>query len=160
MASLEEKEIRALCLDLLDNGWPAYLTTIDSDGYPQTRAMFNLRNKSRFPNLIPIFEDHHGDYMMLFGTNTSSPKIDDLMNNPAVSVYFCDPTTSRGVMFGGDIEIVDDMTIKKGLWQEGWERYYLGGVDSPDYTVLRFFPKISKGWGGSSTFRLELGDLR
>ena len=155
---MEEREIMTLCLDLLDNSWPAYLTTVDVIGYPQTRAMFNLRNKSWFPKLIPIFENHCSDFMILFGTNTSSTKLADLRQNPAASVYYCDPSTWRGVMLGGDIEIVDDMTLKRSLWQDGWERYYPGGVEDPDYTVLRIFPKVVKGWGGSSTFRIEIGE--
>ena len=41
---MDQKESRKLCIDLLETGWPVYLTTIDAKGYPQTRAMLNLRN--------------------------------------------------------------------------------------------------------------------
>ena len=61
-----------MCLDLMETGWPAYLTTVDEKGYPQTRAMFNLRNKDRFPKLIPLFDKRHEEFMILFTTNTSS----------------------------------------------------------------------------------------
>jgi len=155
---LNEREIRALCLELLDTAWPTYLTTIDANGYPQTRAMFNLRNRNRFPELIPLFENHCEDFMILFGTNTSSPKLLEITKNPATSVYFCIPEKSRGAMFGGDLQIVDDMELKKALWQDGWERYYPDGVEDPDYTVLKIFPRVVKGWTGSSTFRLEIGE--
>lgn len=63
-------------------------------------------------------------------------------------------------MFGGNIEIVDDLAAKKGLWQEGWERYYPKGHDDPDHTVLRLMPTNAKGWTGSMTFELELGDTQ
>lgn len=160
MTKLVEDEIRTLCLDLLDNGWPAYLTTVDVKGYPQTRAMFNLRNKSWFPKLIPIFENHCSDFMLLFGTNMSSTKLEDLKQNPAASAYYCDPSTWRGVMLGGNIENVKGMSLKRNLWQEGWKKYYPEGVEDPDYAVLRIFPKVVKGWNGSSTFRLDIGESR
>ena len=134
------------------------MTTVDGTGYPQTRAMFNLRNKERFPSLMHIFEEHREDFMIFFGTNTSSPKLLDVKRNPAASVYYCIPEKSMGAMFGGDLQIVEDTGLKRSLWQEGWERYYPEGVKDPDYTILRMFPVIVKGWTGNSTFRLEIGD--
>lgn len=154
---MEEKESLELCRTLLESGWPAYLTTIDEVGYPQTRAMFNLRNKKQFPKLVPFFKKVE-DFAIIFTTNTSSPKINDVKTNSAASVYYCDPVSWKGVMFGGDIEIVDDLAIKKGIWYDGWEKYYLKGYDDPDHTVLRLRPNIAKGWTGSTTFKLELGD--
>ncbi|MFW9792773.1 MAG: pyridoxamine 5'-phosphate oxidase family protein [Candidatus Thorarchaeota archaeon] len=155
---MEKREIREMCLNLLETGWPAYLTTVDRKGFPQTRAMFNLRNKERFPKLISLFEKHLEDFMIIFSTNTSSTKIEDIRSNPAVSVYYCNPEEWKGVMFGGEIEIVDDLKLKRGLWHEGWERYYPEGYDDPDHTVLRIVPIVAKGWTGSMTFKLELGD--
>jgi len=133
---VDEKEIRLLCLDLLETGWPAYVTTVDAKGNPQMRAMFNVRNRDRFPKLIPFFDEHRKDFTVMFATNTSSTKIAELNARPAISVYYCNPDKWRGVMFGGDIEVVDD----------------------PDHTMLRLVPGVAKGWAGSMTFRLELGD--
>jgi len=156
---VEDKNTRELCKTLLETGWPAYLTTLDSRGYPQTRAMFNLRNKERFPKLIPFFEK--GDeFAIIFTTNTSSPKINDIKTNSAASVYYCDTESWKGVMFGGDIEIVDDLAVKKEIWHDEWDKYYLKGYDDPDHTVLRVRPTVVKGWTGSTTFRLELGDSK
>ncbi|MFW9962450.1 MAG: pyridoxamine 5'-phosphate oxidase family protein [Candidatus Sifarchaeia archaeon] len=149
-----------LCLHLLETAWPVYLTTIDSKGFPQTRAMFNLRNKERYPKLIPIFENHRSDYMILFSTNTSSTKMADIRKNKAASVYYCNPGNWHGVMFGGEIEIVQDSKLKKDIWHDGWERYYPGGYDDPDHTLLRIIPTVARGWTGSSTFRIELGDQK
>lgn len=158
--TVDEKEIREMCLDLVETGWPAYLTTVDEKGFPQTRAMFNLQNKERFPKLIPLFEKHHESYTIIFSTNTSSTKIEEIKSRPAASVYFCKPEVWQGVMFGGELEIVEDSELKKEMWHDGWERYYPQGYDDPDHTVLRLVPTIAKGWTGSSTFRLELGDSK
>jgi general stress protein 26 len=156
---MSEDEFRELSKTLLETAWPAYLTTIDAEGYPQTRAMFNLRNKKWFPKLIPFFEKH-GELTIIFSTNTSSTKINDIKTNSRVSVYYCDPESWKGVMFGGNIEVVDDIGIKKELWHDDWDKYYPKGHDDPDHTVLRLSPKIAKGWAGSMTFNLKLGDTQ
>lgn len=156
---MDEKEIREMCLNLLDTAWPAYLTTVNEEG-PQIRPLFSLRNKKWFPKLIPFFDQHREDFMILFTTNTSSTKVADIRARPAAAVYYCNPDDWKGVMFGGEIEIVDDLELKKDLWQEGWERYYPKGYDDPDHTVLRLVPTVAKGWTGSMTFRLELGDTK
>ena len=149
---MNEKEIREMCLQLMETSKAAYLTTIDSEGYPHTRAMFNLRNKEMWPKLIPMFSKHQKDFMIVFTTNTSSSKVPHLQVNPKVSVYYCNPDSWRGFMVNGDIEIVKDSELKRSIWHEGWEKYYPKGYDDPDHTVLRLFPKLAKGWTGNQTF--------
>ncbi|MHA2201005.1 MAG: pyridoxamine 5'-phosphate oxidase family protein [Candidatus Thorarchaeota archaeon] len=157
---MKEKETKAMCLELLETSWPAFVSTVDADGYPQTRAMFNLRNKERFPKLIPFFEKHREDLAVVFTTNTSSNKISDIQKTTPVSAYYCTPENWRGVMLGGEMEIVEDSDVKKELWHEGWERYYPKGYDDPDHAVLKLIPTLAKGWTGSMTFRLDLGDSK
>lgn len=149
-------DLKEICLELMRSAQPVYLTTIDRDGHPKTRAMFNLRNEKRYPYLIPLFEKHKDDFMILFSTNTSSPKIQDINENKAVSVYYCRPDESRGVNFGGNIEIVDDSELRKAIWHEGMERYYPSGYDDPDHTVLRLYPRDAHGWNQNHTFYIEL----
>ncbi len=146
-----------MALYLVENTKAAFLTTIDEKGYPQTRGMFNLRNKETWPKLISIFDVHKEDFMTLFTTNTSSTKISDIKRNPKVSVYYSIPEESRGLMLGGSIEIVEDVKIKKILWHDGWERYYPGGYDDPDHTVLRLYPTIGRGWNQSHTYSFDFG---
>jgi general stress protein 26 len=130
----------------------AYLTSVDSEGYPHTRAMFNLRNKEMWPRLIPMFSKHQEDFMIIFTTNTSSTKVPHLKANPKVSVYYCTPDSWKGFMVNGNIEIVNDSVFKQKIWHDGWERYYPKGYDDPDHTVLQLYPKLAKGWTGSQTF--------
>ena len=95
-----------------------FLTTIDADGYPWTRGMFNLRNIYQFPHLRKLFYNHRDDFLALFSTNTSSNKTLQAKNNSAVSVYYCKSEEGRGLMLGGDIEICVDLELKRALWQE------------------------------------------
>ena len=155
---MSEDEMKQLCKRLLNEAWPAYLTTIDRNGFPQTRAMFNLRNKVKFPKLESLFSNHEDEFYVIFSTNTSSTKIEDVKANPKASVYYCLPDESRGAMIGGTLEIVENLDTKQAIWLDGWERYYPAGYDDPDHTVLRFHGRMAKGWNQSRTFQIEIGD--
>jgi general stress protein 26 len=76
--------------------------------------------------------------------------------NPKVSVYFCNPSQFHGLMLGGEIEVVTDAELKKQIWQDGWEIYYPGGADDPEYTILRLLPAFAKGWSGKGPFGFKL----
>jgi general stress protein 26 len=156
LAVMSERELKGMCRLVLETAWPAYLTTVDDTGAPHTRAMFNLRNREHFPKLIPLFEQHAEDFMVVFTTNTSSEKTPHIGANPKVSAYYCEPASWKGVMLGGEVELVDDSEFRKSIWHDGWERYYPGGVEDPDHTVLRLFPTLLKGWTGSETFNIRV----
>lgn len=134
----------------------AYLSTVGNDGFPYTRAIFNLRNIEQYPTLAKLFVDHKDDLLVYFTTNTSSLKVEQIKKNPVVSIYYCVPREFRGAMIGGLMEIVIDKNLKKELWIDGWERYYPEGVKDSDYTVLRLSPKFVRGWAENKKFALNL----
>ena len=101
----------------------AFLSYIDEEGYPESRAMLILEH-----------EHIHTQYL---STNTSSGKVAALLKNPKASIYYCLPDQFQGVLFIGDIEVCTDVETKGFLWREGFERYYPKGVADPDYCVLK-----------------------
>jgi general stress protein 26 len=147
-------ELNQHALDLLDRAEAAYVTTLDARGRPQTRAMFNLRNRAQFPGLIDFYSARGARFTTYFTTNTSSSKMAELVHNPAVSVYYCNPGEFSGLMLGGDMEIVKDSAIKHALWQPGWETYYRGGPEDPDHSVLRLVPSEAKFYYKLTSARL------
>ena len=153
---MDKRETRQWALMLMETADAAYLTTIDGDGFPQTRAMLNLRNRRQWPALVEVFQGHESDLLLYFSTNTSSAKMTQIRANPKVSVYFCRPGEFHGLMLTGTIEIVTDRPLKRRLWQAGWERYYPHGVDDPDYTLLRLVPAVAKGWNGAGPLGFDL----
>ncbi|UCG30438.1 MAG: pyridoxamine 5'-phosphate oxidase family protein [candidate division WOR-3 bacterium] len=157
---MKEINMKDAGLELLESADTVYVTTIDEDGYPQTRCMFNLRNKRKFPKLIDVFKNHNEDFMVLFTTNTSSEKIAQIKRNSAVCLYYCKPDKFQGIMLSGDMEIANDPKIREALWHEGWERYYPKGPHDPDHTVLRMYPKKAKGWYESRTFAFRLKETK
>ena len=155
---MDNQEAARWSLDLLETAEAAILTTIDEGGFPQTRAMFNLRRKEQFPGLTSVFKEHQSDYLVYFTTNTSSPKVALIRKNPRISVYYYLPAEFRGLMLGGIAEIVTDRKEKEAVWQPGWERYYPKGVHDPDHTVLRILPVQVKYYHQLQFFHFDLRD--
>lgn len=138
------KELMNEGLDLIKKAEAAYLTTIDSNGFPSTRAMLNLKNPAVFPKLASFMDKYDNDLTLFFTTNYASTKVGQIKNNPKVSVYFCDPKSWHGFMCQGEIEIVKDKAIKDAIWLDEWIMYYPEGNDSEDYTVLMLKPSYIK----------------
>ena len=92
-----------------------------------------------------------------YSTNTSSSKMEHIASNPKVSAYYCLPNKFQGVMLGGLIEVITDVSLKKKIWQDGWERYYSEGDEDPDYTILRLNPTSARGWFTPNKFEIDLG---
>lgn len=141
---MDIEEAKKLSLELMESSKAIYLTTINSEGYPITRAMFNLRNKEQFPEFSEFFDKLENKFEIFISTNTSSSKIEHIKKNPKISVYYCDPEEFKGVMFGGDMQVITDKNIKKRIWLDWWTKYYPKGLDDPDYTLLKLKPKMAQ----------------
>lgn len=153
---MDAKEVKRIGQEIMSLSDMVYVTTIDEEGYPQTRGMFNLWCAEQFPSLCPLFEKHKDELLVYLGTNTSSAKMEQIKANPAACLYFCRPEEFKGLMVSGRLEIVEDPEVKNALWQEGWEMYYPEGREDPDYSVLRMVPRKVKGWYKDQSFSHEL----
>ena len=111
-------------LDLINKSEKCLLGTIDENGFPNIKAMYNAKNK--------------GMKDIWFSTNTSSKRTKEIKNNEKASVYFVDMENFIGVMLIGKIKATRDQELREMLWVDGSERFYPLGVDDPDYTVLHF----------------------
>lgn len=154
---MNDKEAKKKSLELMETSKAAYLTTIGNEGFPITRAMFNLRNKEQFPEFTEFFAKQENQYAIFISTNTSSSKVSHIKINPKIVVYFCDPDDFKGVMFGGEIIIVGDMDIKRKIWLDEWTKYYLKVLDDPDYTLLRLIPKNARLYSRLQQKKFEPG---
>ncbi|MFW9866335.1 MAG: pyridoxamine 5'-phosphate oxidase family protein [Candidatus Thorarchaeota archaeon] len=153
---MEAEEVQKQCLELMEESKAAYLTTIDPEGFPITRAMFNLRNKEQFPEFVEFFKKQENQFVVYISTNTSSSKITHIKQNPKISVYFCDADEFKGVMFGGIAEIVEDRELKHKIWLDWWDRYYREGIDDPDYSLVRLKPKQARFYYKLNQVNFEL----
>jgi general stress protein 26 len=153
---MNENEAKRFSLKLMETVWAVYFTTIDGKGIPHTRAMDNLRSRERFPKLASLFNAHKKDFLVLLSTNTSSTKMQHIVKNPQVAIYYCEPRQFHGVMLSGEIEIVKNLELKHALWHDYWTKYYPKGIDDPDYSILSLHPTQAEGWApGRFNFTLR-----
>ena len=133
----------------------AYLSSLDQDGFPQIRAMMNLRSQNLFPQLTSMHEGHQDDFVTFLTTNMPSSKIKDLERNSKTSLYFCDTQGFHGLMLAGHVEIVLDKSVMDAFWQDDWIRYYPDGKDGKEYGILKMTPVFAKGWHQMAPFHHE-----
>jgi general stress protein 26 len=155
-SAMDDETIHRANRELMASTEAVYLTTVDQEGYPHTRAMLNLRNKHLYPSQARFCVAHGKRPVVYFTTNTSSQKVAHVRVNPRVSAYYCSPADFHGVMIGGAMEIIDDIEIKHALWDPGWIQYYPEGPEDPDHTLLRLTPKLVRGWNRGVKFEFEL----
>ena len=110
---------------MIDKAAICFLSYIDADGFPVTKAMLRPRERE-------------GIRTLWFSTNTSSNKVSAFRQNSKASVYFVDRRFFRGVSLTGTVEVLETPEAKERLWRMGDTMYYPKGVTDPDYCVLKF----------------------
>ena len=103
----------------------AFISSVDAEGYPCTKAMLSPRVRD-------------GIKVFYFTTNTFSLRVAHYNANPKASIYFCDAEGFKGIMLRGTMEVLTDAASKEMIWRDGDEEYYPGGVTDPNYCVLKF----------------------
>ena len=111
--------------NFIDRQAVALISSIDFDGFPNTKAMLSPRKRE-------------GINTFWLTTNTSSMRVAQYRANPNACIYFFDKRFFRGVMLKGKMEVLEDTESKEMIWQDGDTMYYPGGVTDPDYCVLKF----------------------
>lgn len=109
--------------NIIDKQRICFISSIDMDGFPNTKAMLKPRKRNK-GNILT--------------TNTLSIKVQSFKNNAKACLYFCDKRFFRGVMIKGIVEVLEDQESKDMIWQDGDELYYSKGKTDPDYCVLKF----------------------
>ena len=110
---------------MIDRQRVSFISSIDSSGYPNTKAMLPPRKRE-------------GIKTFYFTTNTSSMRVSQYRKDPKACLYFCEERSFQGVMLKGTMEVLEDAASKEMIWQSGDTMYYSKGVTDPDYCVLRF----------------------
>ena len=129
--------------NLIDHQKTAYISSVDCDGYPNTKAMLAPRRRE-------------GIKTFYFTTNTSSMRVEQYKNNAKACIYFSDNRFFRGIMLKGTMEILTDPASKEMIWQDGDTMYYSLGVTDPDYCVLKFTAEAGRFYSNfkSETFEI------
>lgn len=130
-------------VNLIDKQSVAFISSIDKDGYPNTKAMLPPRKRE-------------GIKAFYFTTNTSSMRVKQYMDNVKACIYFCDKRFFRGVMLKGTMEVLQDNHSKEMIWKEGDTMYYSKGVTDPDYCVLKFTAESGRFYSNFKSENFEI----
>jgi general stress protein 26 len=153
---MNEQMIQQACRQLMQDTDVVYVSTVDECGYPQTRAMTNLKNLRQFARLADFFKQQQNDFMTYLTTNKASVKIDQIKKNPKACLYYCNFSETHGLAITGKIEIIENVEIRKRLWQDDWIQFYEGGLNGSDYTVLQVKPTCARGWYKTGKFEFPI----
>jgi len=86
------------------------LITLDEKDLPMVRVMSPFLPES--------------DFTVWFGTNPKSRKVNQIKNNPNVTLYYLDSDVSGYVVIHGIAQLVDDQKEKEKRWKAEWESFY------------------------------------
>lgn len=101
------------------------LITIDNKGIPRVRTM------------DPFLPEN--DFTVWFGTNPKSRKVDQIKNNPKVTLYYLDSDDSGYVTIHGIAQIINDEVEKEKRWKDEWNAFYKNKTN--DYVLIKVSPK-------------------
>lgn len=130
---------------LMDREDFVYLSSLDEEGWPETRVLFNLRKHRADSALIKDLRDGFSSYL---GTNTSSRKVTQLRRDGRACLYYSDNVNFEGCSVQGRFEEVLDWEIKKAIYIESWDMYYPGGLDGGDFSLFKFAPELVRYYHG------------
>ena len=117
--------VKELIAQMADSLPIAFISSVDQDGFPWTKAMLKPRKRE-------------GIKTFYFTTNTFSIRVAQYKDNHKASIYFCDAKGFKGMMLRGAMEVLTDAKSKEMIWRNGDTQYYPGGVTDPNYCVLMF----------------------
>jgi general stress protein 26 len=101
------------------------LITLDEEGRARARAM---------DAFLP-----DDNFVVWFGTNPKSRKVNQIEHDPRATLYYFDKSTASYVMLSGKAEMVEGANEKEKHWKKSWAAFY------PDYpagfSLIKFIPE-------------------
>lgn len=121
------------------------LSCIGADGYPLTKAVSPGKYRESLNELY-------------FCTNTSSNFVAGIKQSAKTSVYFYSRRLVwKGCLLKGNMEIVNDMSIKEKYWQSKFKSAYpQKSFTDPDFCVLQFVPKSGRYYSLFKPYDFEI----
>jgi general stress protein 26 len=134
----EEKAAIDTSLKIIDDCYYVTLISIDEIGQARARVMEPFAPEK--------------DFTIWLATNPSSRKVNQIKNNPKVSLHYFDKSQMGYVSLMGKAFLVNDPKIKSEKWKEGWDKFYKNKEDA--YLLIEFIPEsleiisFTKGYNG------------
>lgn len=122
--NLSEETLISAARDMATAARFGTLITLDKSGHPQARTMDTFAPEESME--------------IWFGSNPKSRKVEEIRQDPRVTIHFAAPKGDGYVVLKGRAYIIDDRDLKKKYWKEGWEEFYPDREAS--FTLIRVVP--------------------
>lgn len=119
--------------DMVDDAGACFFVTANATGATDGVRPMNVRDT-----------DDAG--CMWFLSASDSHKNHELAASTAVKLYFQAGAHAGFLELDGHVEILQDRTRIKELWNPALATWFTGGVDDPRITVIRFTPRAGYYW--------------
>ncbi|MCL1927819.1 MAG: pyridoxamine 5'-phosphate oxidase family protein [Treponema sp.] len=122
----------------------AFVGSVSENNAPNVKAM--------------LVAKHYGLKTFYFASNNSAIRTEQYKKINKACVYFNGGFIYKGLMLEGTMEILNDIENKKLIWKNGMKSVYKnGGINDPDYCVLKFTAKNGRYyyWYKTETFDLD-----
>lgn len=122
-----DEKLISVSRDIMTASGTCALITLDEQGRARVRTM------------DPFTPDE--DFVIRLGTNPRSRKVDQIKNDPRVTLYYSDPDPNGPgyVMIHGKATLIDDPEQKAIWWKEEWTAFYENKED--DYLLIKVVPE-------------------
>ncbi len=90
-----------------------------------------------------------------FFARRDSTKIGEIQNDHRVHLTFADNENANFISVWGSGEIVDDVDLKKQLWQKSLERWFENGPEDPEVALIKVSANRIQTWGQMGDHILE-----
>lgn len=119
-----DKKVLKVAKEIMNAAKTCALITVDKEGRPRVRTM------------DPFAPGE--DLSVWFGTNANSRKVEQIKNNPRVTLYYLDKDESGYVMVHGKAKLVNSEEEKNKHWKTKWEAFYLKNREN--YLLIKVTP--------------------
>ncbi len=114
------------------------VSTIDADGFPQTRVMSNLRFSAHAASKL----DGENPFAAYAVTRADTEKLQHLARNKNMSMYY--QSGGQGLLLMGHGRIVTDPATRRAVWDDAFKQMGYSNADDPMLVVLHFVPTHGK----------------
>lgn len=90
-----------------------------------------------------------------FFSRSDATKVGEIQSDHRVHLSFADNQAVNFISVWGSGEIVDDVDMKKKLWQKDLERWFENGPEDPDVTLIKVSALRIQTWGQIGEHVLE-----
>ncbi|MDR1054359.1 MAG: pyridoxamine 5'-phosphate oxidase family protein [Prevotellaceae bacterium] len=102
-------------------------------------------NENGYPRAVPLAKlKSDGIDSIWFSTGAGSAKVKHFKTNAKASASFYNENDN--VALTGKMEVLTDNASKKELWQDWMKEHFPGGMEDPEYVVLKFTAEEMTAW--------------